>query len=234
MLFRSTLIAAATVPGTSTRKVWFSAAGQGHGSNTQVKDQHVGWAFIGFAGSTPWNKELVIIGRTADTLFTVGGQDLDAIITQGQATSPKLTRPEVFFLRPAGKVGYIASVVIALSTGTGDNTRLETCPRFYLTSPNAGSDGAVPVYTATGFEDFFNGVGYGFAASGTNAGQHGARCGVTGYDANNSGGTGAQMTGYRIFDKDLMNYTNGCSATFANWATSTCRVRATVAYYERQ
>ncbi len=231
----STIAAAnVTVPGTSTRKVWFSSTGQGHGSNTAVTADHIGWAFIGSAGSPPWNKELVITGRTADTLFTIGTPDLDAVLSQAQRTNPRLTRPEVFFRRSAGAVGYIASVVMALSTGTGDNSRLEACPRFYLTSPNAGADGTLPIYTGTGFEDFFNGVGYTFAASGIIGGLHGARTGVTGYDANNSGGTGAQMTGYRIFDRDLLNYTNGCSATFTNWGGTTCRMQATVAYYERQ
>lgn len=230
----STLAAAANVPGTGTRKVWFSAAGQGHGSNTAVTANHVGWAFIGVAGAgaTPWNKEIVLTGRTADTLFTVSTPDLDVLNSQAQKTSPALVRPEVFFRRSAGKVGFVAQATLALLSQ--NNSCLEACPRWYTDNANAGSDGQTPEITSTGTEDFFGGVGYGFAGVGGVVGTPGPTAGCSVYTDSNDWGAGAVCTLYRAFRNDPIAYTNGCSATFANWNTATTRCIWTVVYYERQ
>lgn len=228
----STLVAPATVPGAGTRKVWFSAAGQGHGSNTTVGAQHVGWAFLGAAGGTPWPKEIVLTGRTADTLFTAGATDLDVIRTQAQVTSPKLTRPEVFFRRPAGKVGFVAQAILALQST--DNSQLESCPRWYTDNANAGSDGQTPEVTSTGTEDFFGGVGYQFPGVGANSAQAPLpTTGATVYTLSGDWGIGAVSTLYRTFRFDPIAYTNGCSATYTNWF-GTPRCIWTVVYYERQ
>lgn len=230
----STLVAGVNVPGSGTRKVWFSKAGQGHGSNTAVKSQHVGWAFVGVAGAgaTPWNKELVLVGQTADTLFTAGATDLDAINSLGQKTSPTFTRPEVFFRRPAGKVGYIAQTILALTST--DNTQLEACQRFYLVSPNAGSDGALPDFISTGTEDYFGGAGYGFAGVNGDKALPSPTAGATSYTTSLDWGTGAVGTYYRVFRSDPLAYTNGCSGTYTNWLTVTIRCIWTTVYYERQ
>jgi len=228
----STLAAATNVPGTGTRKVWFSAAGQGHGSNTAVTANHVGWAFTGTAGAGPWSKEIVITGRTADTLFTVSSVDWDVILTQAQKTSPALVRPEVFFRRSAGKVGYVAQSILALMSQ--NNSCLEACPRWYTDNANAGSDGQTPEITSTGTEDFFGGVGYGFAGVGGAPGIPSPTSGCTVYTNSIDWGVGAVSTLYRVFRDDPIAYTNGCSATYANWDTHTTRCIWIVVYYEKQ
>lgn len=233
----STLTAALTIPGSGTRKVKFTSAGVGTGTNTTVTANHIGWAVLGVAGAGPWPKEMILKTRTSNTSFTVCAADTSVIIQPNtDLTSPKLTRPEVFFRRPTGKVGFIASTIGAfagsLSAGSRDNTFLESCPRFYTSSPNAGSDGAEPGVVGTGTEDWFGGVGYGFEGYATSGhGAAGPRAGATAADAEF---LSSILTGYRVLDKEPIAYTNGCSGTWAMWNTGgTVRAIWTLVYYER-
>ena len=233
----STVIAAPTVTGTGTRTVAVSAAGVVTGTNTTFSANHLGWALIDVSG-TAWDKEIILKTRSSNTSATIFPTDVAQVfdVDAPGSEDPLLVRPSVFFRRATGKVGYVVSTVLALNATV--QTTLEACPRFYLSSSAAGSDGVDADVIGSGTEDWFAGVNYtfagfydGVATVSLPGASNGRWIGVTAF--NNDSTPKLKLTGYRIFQTPLA-YTNGCSATWANYDTdATARLRATIVYYER-
>lgn len=227
----STMAGAISCPGNATRKVQFTSGGVGTAQHVALTSAYVGWAFV---PSGDWNKELVIRTVTDTTHFTVCAQDTDAITVPNTfQNNPKIALPTRIFTRPAGKVGAILAQTFTLRPvgSSPTNSQLEAIPRFYGATPSGGTTGLAASVQGTGTEDWYGGVGYGFAGVSGGKGASGSlRLGVTSYDEELQGG----FTAYRIYDLDPLWYTNGGSMTYTNLQNATYRVTCYTVYYERK
>lgn len=232
----STVVASGSIPATGgTPNVQFSSAGVMTGTHTVfgtgTPKNHTGWGLVSSGGE--WAKEVIIKSLSSSTAGTIFASDVPWLMWNygvPGSDDPMLGRPEVFFRRSAGKSGFIVSTVFAFN-GTSQLC-FEACPRFYLQSPNAGTDGIDCDIKGTGTEDWGAGVNYKFPGFNGTLGQPQYGIGATAFKNEDGVTNGVRMTQYHELEWPLY-YSNGCSATWLNYDSNSVRCRWTVVYYER-
>ena len=154
--------------------------------------------------------DALIVSVTDTTHLTLGSNES---IT-GTGVAYKITPGHTWISRPAGKQGYLASVVVGLDGA--DSAMLETNPRI-----NLDQDSTKDSIIWTGTEDFLSCAFYFEQLQMNNLG------GVVSWND-----TTYKLSAYACFADMPINYTNGITGRFPMVSTNACQCNWTSCYYE--
>ena len=186
-----------------------------------LKDQTTGTGRTYSVG----NDDLYVTAVSSGTALTISSTDVQQIQTSGTlaSTGHRLFNMHTFVSRGAGSRGWVAAMYMGLVSGLADYTSmLEGNPRLWL------SGGTEPDITWAGTEDFLYGAFYWDNALANMAQQQDEDGGVTARNI-----TTGKITGYRVFARDPLRYTNGLTGRWPNIALGdTITSTWTTVYYE--